>query len=206
MNVSLNVSALQAYLSQDQTIQMLAGLVHNALNQSPLYSVLFEITALNPGTNPPSISLLDVEDIEVDLGQQLLLHDIVIPGLQPFAFDAPVQGILEIQCESNCEISFTATLSYDQIAPRAIRFPISGRISDVVLQGRLSVRFAGDALVFFFAVPPLYQFELTLQVGGEEKLIDDHHVRDLLAEVIDDWLMKNLLDGNAVRIPFESKK
>jgi hypothetical protein len=202
MNVELDVSALQAYLSQDQTIEMIAGLVHNALNNSELVSVDFELTELNPGTNPFTVVFADIQDIETNLHEQFSLHNITIPGVQKIPFDAPIQGVLDIHCDSNCQLAFDATVSYNQIAPGMIKYPISARISNLALHARLSVKFLGDALLLFFETAPEYRFELILQVGAEEKLIDEYQIRDFLVELLDKWIADNMLNGNAVKIPF----
>jgi hypothetical protein len=60
--------------------------------------------------------------------------------------------------------------------------------------------------LLFFETPPEYHFEIRLEAGGEEKLTDENKVRDFLKELLDRWIALNLLDGNALRIPFGETK
>jgi hypothetical protein len=202
MNVEVNIAALQSYLVEDRTIQFLAGIVHQALNRSDLFSVMFEITRLQFGTRPPTVSLVSMRDVDVGVEWKLHTHDLLIPGLPKIPFTAPFQAVIEIHCDSDFQLLFNATLSYDQIALGAIKYPLSASISDLVLHGRLSAHFLGDAIVLFFESRPDFRFQLGLQLGAAEKLMDDQHVRDLLAEMLNAWIASKMLDGNALRIPF----
>jgi hypothetical protein len=206
MDISVNIDALQAYLSEDRTVQLIAGLVHDALNQSDLFSVHFEIASVDFGTRAPSLRLVSMRDVDANAHWRLQTHDIDVPGLQKLPFDAPFQAVLGIDCDSDCRILFSATLSYDQIAPGAVRYRISASIASVLLRGRLSVHFLGEAFVLFFESAPEFNFELRLELGSEEKVIDEHRVRDFLCELATKWLSQNMLNGNAVRIPFGAAK
>jgi hypothetical protein len=203
MNLEINIEALQSYQVEDHTIQFLAALVHDALNQSELFSVTFEITRLKFGSRAPTLNLLSMKDVDVGVQWKLRTHEILIPGLPPFPFTAPFQAVLEIHCESDFQMIFNATLSYNQIAIGAIKYPLNASISDIIFHGRLSVQFLGDALVLFFESTPDYRFNLAVQLGAEEKLIDEHHIRGLLMEMMNKWLTVNMIDGNAVRIPLK---
>jgi hypothetical protein len=202
MNVRVNIEELQSYLIEDRTIQLLAGIVHESLNRSHLFSVHFEIERLTFGSHAPSVTLLSMQDVDVATQWRLNTHDLLIPGLGALTFDAPFQAIVDIQCETDCLMLFNATLSYNQIAPGCIKYPINAEISSIRFVGRLSIQFLGDAIVLFFdRRPETIDFQLRLQLGAEEKLIDEHHVKDLLCEILWKWLDNNMLSENAVRIP-----
>jgi hypothetical protein len=141
-------------------------------------------------------------DLDPDRPVHLVPHDLAIAGVEKVPFDAPFEAVIGIDCESNCQILFSAALSYDQIAPGAIKYRISAAVADVALCGQLFALFVGDALLLFFESRPEFRFNLVLELGSEEKLIDQGHVRDFLTELLDRWLSLTMLDGNALRIPF----
>jgi hypothetical protein len=202
MNIQVNIEALQSYLVEDRTIQLLAGIVHDALNQSDHFSVEFEISRLKFGSRPPAVNLISMRDIDVGVQWKLRTHDIVIPGLEKVPFHPPCQAVIEIHCNSDFRMFFNAVLSYDGIAPGAIRYRLSGHLSDIVVNGRLLLQSPGDALVLSFESRPEFGFKLGLQLGREDRLVDENHIRDLLTELMNNWLARMMLDGNAVRIPF----
>jgi hypothetical protein len=202
MHVQLNMEALQSYLVEDRAIQFLGNAVHAALNQSELFSASFEIERLKFGTHPPSIQLLSMKDIDVATQWSLHLHTIPIPNIGRLPFDAPFQADLQLNCDSDCSMIFHTTLSYDQISPGCIKFPIKASISRLVVQGRISVNFLGDAIVILMQNQPELNLDLILQLGGEEKLEDDGKIRDLLLEVMKKWIEENLIPPNALQFIF----
>jgi hypothetical protein len=203
MNIEVNIAALQSYLVEDQTIQFLAGLVHDAFNQSASFSVLFNITRLKFGTRAPAVTLASMKDIDVGVQWKLRMHDIAVPGLPSVQFTAPFQAVFEIHCDSDFQMDFNATLSHDGVAPGAVKFPLSATVSDIVFHGRLSLQFLGDALVLFFESRPECRFQIRVLLGAEERVEDDRHIRDMLGELLHKWLTARMLDGNAVRIPLK---
>lgn len=97
---------------------------------------------------------------------------------------------------------FHTTLSYDQIAPGCIKFPIRASISHLVVKGRINVSFLGDAVVVLMPNQPVVNLELALLLGAEDKLLDEGKVRDLILEAVKKWIEQNLIPPNALQFTF----
>ena len=50
---------------------------------------------------------------------------------------------------------------------------------------------------------PGFNFQLELSLGAEEKVFDQHQVRDLICEVLRGWISSNIVSPNAMKFPFE---
>ena len=204
MNIQINIEALQSYLVEDRTISFILDAVQEALNRSEDFGATVEIDKLKFGTQPPSINLISMKDIDVTLQWHLNTRDIAIPALKKLPFDAPFQAVIAVNCDSDCSIMVTAVLAYNGISPGCIKFPIKANLSNIMFQGKITIQYLGDAVIVFFESLPELKFELSMVMGGNEKLIDEEKVRDFLMELFNKWIKDNLLHPRALKFPFAS--
>ncbi|OHS97039.1 hypothetical protein TRFO_36785 [Tritrichomonas foetus] len=209
MNIEVNMDALQSYVIEDKTSQFITNAVMELLNKSDKFSATFDIENLKFGTKQPTVQLISMKDVDVTLQWHLNTHEFIIPSfkqsnmpfLKSFEFQAPFQAVISVYCKSDCSISISTTLSFDGISPGCIKFPIHATISHIEFTGQITVQYLGDSIVLFFEVPPDFHFDLDLVLGAEEKFFDQYQVRGFISEVLNDWMTKNLVHPNAIKLP-----
>ncbi|EAY18695.1 hypothetical protein TVAG_063000 [Trichomonas vaginalis G3] len=202
MSLRINWDALQSYVVQERTIEYITQMFLNALKDSPEFSSTFMVNTLSFGTIPPTIDIISMKDIDVKLQWHLKTHIYELPQLQQIPFNAPFQATVSINWESNGSFAFSACLSYDKIAPGCIKFPFNASISNLSISGKLCILYLGDAIIAFFEKDPDFNFQLELSLGAEEKVFDQHQVRDLICEILRGWTSDNIVHPNSLKFPF----
>lgn len=209
MNIQLNIEALQSYVVEERTINFITNALMEHLNHSPIFSAAFEIEQLKFGTKQPIIQLISMKDIDATLQWHLNMHEFIIPSLKQskmdflksLDFQAPFQAVIEIDCQSDCSISFTTTLSLDMISPGCIKFPIHATLSKVQIQGQITIQYLGDSIILFFENKPEFNFDLDLVLGADEKIFDQIEVRGFICEALNNWVLSTLVQPNATKLP-----
>lgn len=209
MNVQINIESLQSFIVEERCSEFITNAVMEILNQSDLFSATFEIEKLKFGTKQPKLQLISMKDVDVTLQWHLNTHEFLIPllrdsnlsNIRSLEFQAPFQAVLDIQCDTDCSLAFMATLSIDVISPGSIKFPINATISKLKLLGQLTIQYLGDSIILFFDRLPVFDFELDLVLGADEKIFDQIEVRNFLFETMQGWIQKTLVHPNAIKLP-----
>lgn len=209
MDVQINIEALQSYVVEKRTINFVTTMVMELLNKSSIFSVDFEIEQLKFGTKQPIIQLVSMKDIDATLQWHLNMHEYIIPALQhskldflkSLDFQAPFQAVIGIDCQSDCSISLTTTLSLDMISPGCVKFPIHATLSKIQLIGQITIQYLGDSIILFFETPPNFDFDFDLVLGADEKLFDQIEVRGFISETLNNWIQGTLVHPNATKLP-----
>lgn len=207
MTLNVNIEALQNYVVEQRTIALITNVIKEIFDKSDLFSSTFVIERLKFGTKQPLIQLLSLKDVDVTLQWHLNTHEVNIPSLKKSQFEAPFQAVIAANIASDCSMIFKAELSYDGIAPGAIKYPIRASLTDIGFTGRLTAQYLGDSLIVFFETPPEFNFSLELALGLNETLFDnDQVVKNFICEVLHDWVNKNLVHPNALKFPFNANE
>lgn len=202
MSLKINWDALQSYIVQERTIEYITRMVLDALNKSPEFSSTFMVNSLSFGTIAPTIEIISMKDVDVTLQWHLKTHVYELPELQQIPFNAPFQATVSIHWESNGSFAFSSCLSFDKISPGCIKFPFNASISSIYISGKLCILYLGDSIITFFEKDPDFNFQLELSLGAEEKVFDQHQVRDLICEVLRGWASNNIVHPNSLKFPF----
>ena len=203
MTLNIHWEALQSYVVQERTREFISRAAIDILNKSDMFSSTFSVDTLTFGTVPPSIEIISMKDVDVTLQWHLKTHEYKIPGLPQTPFKAPFQATISINWQSNGSFIFSACPSLDIISPGCVKFPIRASLSRLSFTGKLCVQYLGDSIIVFFEQDPEFNFQLELSLGAEEKVFDQHQVRDLVCEVLRGWVSQNIVQPNALKFPFE---
>ena len=201
MSLTINWESLQSHYVEERIIRYIKEMVDNISNVSNDFSLGFAIERLKFGNNPPKVELTSMKDVDITTQWNLSTHDIVLSELPEIQFKAPFQASILVNWQSDFSSVFTVTLKVDLISPGCIKFPIRANLINIRLNGEATIQFLGDSLVIYFENHPDFSFSLELSMGGEEKLFDQIHVKGFLHEIIHEWISKNAVHPNALKIP-----
>ena len=213
MNIKLNLETLQSSSVEERVKQLVETAVFDLLNSKDGLSATFDIENLKFGTKQPAIQLISMKDVDVTLQWHLSTHEFVLPSmkqsnlqfLQTLEFQAPFQAVISIDCQSDCSVALTTTLSVDLISPGCVKLPLHATIAKLEFIGRITVQYLGDTIILFFECPPEFSFDLDIVLGSDEKLFDQYQVREFIKEVINHWITNNLVHPNAIKLPISDE-
>ena len=200
MSLKINWDALQSYGIETKVKDYVEKIIGDILKRIPHFSSTFEIGRLKFGANPPIIELISMKDIDTALQWKLKTHEFSIGYINKVNFKANFQATVKLAYKGDFSVNFNADISYDSIIPGCITFPISASLSNLSLSGELSIQYLGDSVVLFFESEPTIDFSLELSMGADRRINDQHLVKDLVLEIIRDWVSANTVKPNALKV------
>lgn len=201
MNLEVDMSSLQSLQVEEQASHFITDLVRGLLQRSDLFSLRFEIERLKFGTSAPSVRLLSMSDVDVTLQWHLITHDLHLPALRRTLFQAPFQCVLSLDWDSDLSLALNASISLDSPSISCVSFPVKASVSRPSLSGALTIQYLGDSVVLFFESAPRLSFDLEVILGAEEKLFDQHQIRDFALEALSEWIASHAVHPHALRLP-----
>lgn len=202
MTLNINWDALQSYGIETKVKEYISDIIRSILRKIPHFSSTFEIGRLRFGANPPVIELISMKDIDTALQWKLKTHEIFIGYINKVNFKANFQATVKLLYKGDFSVNFDAVISYDSIIPGCITFPLSANLSNLSFSGELSIQYLCDSIVLFFETEPTVDFSLELSMGADRKINDQHLVKDLILEIIRDWILANTVKPNALKVLF----